>query len=109
MISIYFGDRTEKNIKEIPINKARFEGKDMEKIEDDFVGKMVLNAKGSIIGVIQKSIRDVTSGEITSIVVKPTKETDVKQYILTDRGEIIFPFASLSSVKDIIVFEDSEI
>jgi sporulation protein YlmC with PRC-barrel domain len=110
MSNIDFWGRTEKDIREISINKTRSEGKDMEKIKnDDFIGKKVINTKGFIIGVVQRSVRDTTSGEIISILVKPTKETDVQKYILTDGGEIIFPFSAISSVKDIVIFEEQEI
>ena len=79
----------------------------MEKLtDDDLVGKMVLNSQGSIIGIIQKSMRDDSSGEITSVILKPSKDIDAQRYPLTNGGELIVPFSALCSVKDIIVFED---
>jgi len=101
-----FSEIIERIIRELFINTIKFEGKDMEKPKDEFIGKTVLNAKGIIIGVIQKSMRDGLSKEITSVIVKPSKEVDVQKYTLTDCGEIIFPFSSLSSVKDIIIIEE---
>ncbi|PNX54288.1 MAG: hypothetical protein BV458_00290 [Thermoplasmata archaeon M9B2D] len=79
----------------------------MEKVTHDaLVGKTVLNSQGNIIGVILKSMRNNSSGEITSVIVKPSKDVDVQRYPLSNGGVIIVPFSALSSVKDIIVFED---
>ncbi|GEM_PF-1402792 len=79
----------------------------MEKLTDDsLIGKTVLNSQGSIIGVIQKSMREDSSGEITSVIIKPLKDVDAQRYPLTNSGVLIVPFSALSSVKDIIVFED---
>ncbi|HUS99841.1 MAG TPA: PRC-barrel domain-containing protein [Candidatus Thermoplasmatota archaeon] len=78
----------------------------MENASDILIGKTVLNAKGVIIGKVQESIKDSVSGEVTSVLIKPSKEVDIQKYTVTDRGEIIFPFSSLSSVKDIIVIEE---
>jgi sporulation protein YlmC with PRC-barrel domain len=96
----------ENNIREISINNTCFEGKDMENANDVLIGKTVLNAKGVIIGRIMESIKDGISGEITSVLIQPSKEVNLQKYTLTNRGEIIFPFSSLSSVKDIIVIEE---
>jgi len=80
--------------------------RNMENASDILIGKTVLNAKGVIIGKVQESIKDSVSGEVTSVLIKPSKEVDIQKYTVTDRGEIIFPFSSLSSVKDIIVIEE---
>jgi sporulation protein YlmC with PRC-barrel domain len=79
----------------------------MENANDVLIGKMVLNAKGIIIGKVQKSIKDSISGEVTSVLITPSKEVDLQKYTVTDHGEIIFPFSSLSAVKDIIVIEET--
>ena len=78
----------------------------MEKSNDLLIGKTVLNAKGVIIGVIKESIKDSVSGQIMSVLIKPSKEVNLQKYVLTDHGEIIFPFSSLSSVKNIIIAEE---
>jgi sporulation protein YlmC with PRC-barrel domain len=80
--------------------------RNMGNVSDILIGKTVLNAKGVIIGKVQESIKDSISGEVTSVLIKPSKEVDLQKYTVTDRGEIIFPFSSLSSVKDIIVIEE---
>lgn len=78
----------------------------MEETPNALIGKTVLNAKGTIVGIIGKSIKDATSGEIVSVLIKPSKEANLKNYSVTDLGEIIFPFASLSSVKDVVIIEE---
>jgi sporulation protein YlmC with PRC-barrel domain len=97
---------TENNIRDIIIDNILFEGKEMGKVSDEITGRAVLNAKGVLIGVIQTSIKDEVSGEIISVLIKPSKDVDLQKFSVTERGEIIFPFTSLSSVKDIIILEE---
>lgn len=79
----------------------------MEKVTNDaLIGKTILDSQGSIIGVILKSMRDTSSGEITSVIVKPSKDVDVQRYPLSNDGVLVVPFSALSSVKDVIVFEE---
>lgn len=79
----------------------------MEKVTNDaLIGKTILDSQGSIIGVILKSMRDTSSGEITSVIVKPSKDVDVQRYPLSNGGVLVVPFSALSSVKDVIVFEE---
>ena len=97
-----------KNYKSELYSKTCFERKVMENINDILVGKTVLNSKGNIIGRIQESIKDSISGEIISVLILPTKELNLGKYTLTERGEIVFPFSRLSSVKDIIIVEEPQ-
>ena len=96
----------EKNIRDNSIGNTCFERKYMENINEKLIGKTVLNAKGNIIGRIQESIKDSVSGEIISVLITPSKELNLKKYIVTEHGEIVFPFSSLSSVKDIFIIEE---
>lgn len=79
----------------------------MENTNEILIGKTVLNAKGIIIGRIQESIKDYTSGEIKSVIIRPSKELNLQNYMLTEHGDIVFPFSLLSSVKDVVVIEES--
>ena len=79
----------------------------MEKINDLLIGKTVLDAKGNIIGKIHESIKDSVSGQILSVLITPSKKLKLQNYTLTEQGDIVFPISSLSSVKDIIIFEDT--
>jgi sporulation protein YlmC with PRC-barrel domain len=97
----------ENNIKEMSINNNMSEGKGMELPITDLIGKTVRNAKGIIIGKISESITDAISGEITSILIKPSQEMNLNGFTLSDSGDIIFPLSSLSCVKDIIIIEEA--
>ena len=81
----------------------------MEKPTSNLIGKMVLNVKGILIGVIQESISNGISGEIKSVLIKPAKEIDLQKYTLTNNGEIEIPFSFLSSVKDVVIIEEPSI
>ena len=89
------------------INTIMPEGKGLELPIDNLIGKTVHNAKGIIIGKILESITDNISGEITSVLIKPSQKVDLHGFTLSDHGDIIFPFSSLSCVKDIIIIEET--
>ena len=78
----------------------------MEKSKNELTGKAVMSGKGFLIGVIKESIVDNTSGEVTSILVEPSKEIDSWKYKLNKHGDIIFQCNSLAAVKDIIIVEE---
>ena len=78
----------------------------MENTNELLIGKAVLNTKGAIIGNIEESIKDGDSGEIVSVLIKPSEDLKTQNYTLTEKGKIIFPYSSLSFVKDIIIIED---
>lgn len=77
----------------------------METSEDKLIGKIVMSGDGSVIGIIKDSLVDKHTGESTSILVKPSKEIDPKSYKLNEQGDIIFPFDSVTPVKDIVIIE----
>jgi len=78
----------------------------MEHTNEILIGKTVLNTKGNIIGKIHESIKDSDSGQIISVLILPSKELNLQNYSLTEHGEIVFPFSSLSSVKDVFIIEE---
>ena len=77
----------------------------MRKSKKRLVGKTVMNEKGIPIGVIKKSLFDIDSGEITSLLVNPSSKIDLDEYIQNKQGEILLPIDSISTVQDIVVFE----
>ena len=70
------------------------------------IGTTVLNAKGSIIGMIHQVVKDNDSGKIVSVLIMPSKGLNLHKYSLTKNGEIVFPFSWLSSVKDALIIEE---
>ena len=81
----------------------------METSEDKLIGKTVMSGEGCIIGIIKDSLVDNHTGESTSILVKPSKEIDPQSYKLNEQGDIIFPFDSVSAVKDIVIIENKPV
>jgi len=77
----------------------------MEILKDKLIGKTVMSGEGCTIGIIKDSLIDNHTGEATSISVKPSKEIDTQSYKRNEQGDIIFPFDSVASVKDIVIIE----
>lgn len=77
----------------------------MEILEDRLIGRTVMSAEGCVIGIIKDSSVDNHTGESTSILVKPSKEIDTQSYKLNEQGDIIFPFDSITAVKNIVIIE----
>ena len=78
----------------------------MEYTNEKLIGKTILTSKGNTIGTIHKLIKEFDSGRIVSVLVIPSKKLIHKNYSLTKNGEILFPFSSLSAVKDAFIFEE---
>jgi sporulation protein YlmC with PRC-barrel domain len=78
----------------------------MEHTNEKLIGKTILNSKGKTVGKIHELIKEYDSGRIVSVLVIPSKKFIHKKYSLTKNGEILFPFSSLSAVKDVFIIED---
>lgn len=78
----------------------------METLEEELIGKTVMNKKGFVIGVIKGSMIDKSTGKSTSLLVEPSKEINLRMYKLNEQGDIILPSDSLYSVKDIAILEE---
>jgi len=77
----------------------------MEHTNEKLIGKTILNSKGNTVGTIHELIKDYDSGRIVSVLIIPSKELNLKNYSLTKNGEILFPFSSLSAVKDAFIID----
>ena len=77
----------------------------MRKPKNSLIGKTVMSEAGIPIGVIKKSLFDVISGKITSLLIKPSHKIDPKEYKQNKQGEIVLPINRISSVQDVLVFE----
>ena len=71
----------------------------MRILENELVGKEVMNVEGFLIGVVKDSLKNEATGETRSILVKPSKETEIRLFNLDDEGNIIFPYSSVATVK----------
>lgn len=81
----------------------------MEILEDKLIGKAVMSGEGCIIGIIKDSSVDNHTGESRSILVKPSKEIDPQSYKRNEQGDIIFPFDSITAVRDIVIIEKNHL
>ena len=81
----------------------------MDLSKNKLIGKTVMNEEGIPIGVIKKSLIDYDSGEVTSILIEPSKEIDINNYKQNNRGRIILPFENISPVQDVIIIEKEPI
>ena len=89
------------------MNKIQIEGFIMENIKNALIGKVVMSVRGVRIGVIIDSLVDNTSGQILSVSVKPSEEMNFQNFKVNEHGEIIIPYASLKTIKNVIIAEDS--
>ena len=73
------------------------------------IGKTVMSEEGIPIGIIKKSILDVDSGEINSLLIEPSKEIDISNYKKNNKGRIILTFENIFPVQDVIIIEKEPI
>ncbi|MEF8878809.1 MAG: PRC-barrel domain-containing protein [Candidatus Thermoplasmatota archaeon] len=75
----------------------------MKITEDELRGKTVMSEEGLYLGVMRNSTTDKKTGELVNILVEPSEDVDPRLYHLDDGGNLIFPFKSIKSVKDVII------
>ncbi len=78
----------------------------MELSKNELIGKNVMNEKGILIGIIKKSLLDINSGELSSILIEPSKEIDIENFQKNEHGKIVLPCECISQVQDVIIFEN---
>jgi sporulation protein YlmC with PRC-barrel domain len=78
----------------------------MELTKNELIGKDVINEKGILIGIIKKSLLDTNSGELSSILIEPSKEIDIENFQKNENGKIVLPCECISKVQDVIIFEN---
>jgi sporulation protein YlmC with PRC-barrel domain len=71
--------------------------------ENELRGKTVMTEEGLYLGVMRNSTVDTKTGELIGILVEPSDEIDPRLYHLDEQGNLIFPFNSIKSVKDVII------
>lgn len=78
----------------------------MDLSKNKLIGKNVMNDEGIFIGKIKKSLLDAYSGEVTSILIEPSKEINVDNFQKNEQGNIVLPGENISQVQDVIIFEN---
>ena len=75
----------------------------MKITENELRGKTVMSEEGLYLGVMRNSTVDSKTGHLESILVEPSDDVDPRLYHLDKQGHLVFPFATIKSVKDVII------
>jgi len=71
--------------------------------ENELRGKSVMSEEGLYLGILRNSTVDSKTGELVGILVEPSDDIDPRLYHLDNHGNLVFPFNSIKSVKDVII------
>jgi len=71
--------------------------------ENELRGKSVMSEEGLYLGIMRNSTVDSKTGELVGILVEPSDDIDPRLYHLDNQGNLIFPFNTIKSVKDVII------
>lgn len=75
----------------------------MKVTENELRGKSVMSEEGLYLGIMRNSTVDSKTGELVGILVEPSDDIDPRLYHLDNQGNLVFPFNSIKSVKDVII------
>ncbi len=75
----------------------------MKVTENELRGKSVMSEEGLYLGILRNSTVDSKTGELVGILVEPSDDIDPRLYHLDNQGNLVFPFNSIKSVKDVII------
>ena len=75
----------------------------MKVTENELRGKSVMSEEGLYLGILRNSTVDSKTGELVGILVEPSDDIDPRLYHLDNHGNLVFPFNSIKSVKDVII------
>ncbi|KYK29784.1 hypothetical protein AYK20_00175 [Thermoplasmatales archaeon SG8-52-1] len=75
----------------------------MKITENELRGKSVMSEEGLYLGIMRNSTVDSKTGELVGILVEPSDDIDPRLYHLDNQGNLVFPFNSIKSVKDVII------
>ena len=75
----------------------------MKITENELRGKTVMSEEGLYLGVMRNSTVDSKTGQLKNILVEASDDVDPRLYHLDNQGQLIFPFGSIKSVKDVII------
>jgi len=75
----------------------------MKITENELRGKTVMSEEGLYLGIMRNTTVDAKTGELQNLLVEPSDDIDPRLYHLDDQGQLVFPFDSIKSVKDVII------
>ena len=75
----------------------------MKVTESELRGKTVMSEEGLYLGILRNSTVDERTGVLMDVLIEPSDDVDPRLYHLDDQGNLIFPFSSIKSVKDVVI------
>lgn len=75
----------------------------MKLTENQLRGKSVMSEEGLYLGIMRNATVDSKTGKLVGILVEPSDDIDPRLYHLDAQGNLVFPFDSIRSVKDVII------
>ena len=75
----------------------------MKITENELRGKSVMSEEGLYLGIMRNATVDSKTGELIGLLVEPSDDVDPRLYHLDNQGNLVFPFNSIKSVKDVII------
>lgn len=75
----------------------------MKVTENELRGKTVMSEEGLYLGIMRNTTVDPKTGEMINILVEPSEDVDPRLYHLDKQGNLMFPFMSIKSVKDVVI------
>ncbi|MDH7506991.1 MAG: PRC-barrel domain-containing protein [Candidatus Thermoplasmatota archaeon] len=75
----------------------------MKLTENQLRGKSVMSEEGLYLGIMRNATADSKTGKLVGILVEPSDDIDPRLYHLDNQGNLVFPFESIKSVKDVII------
>ncbi|MBN2602989.1 MAG: PRC-barrel domain-containing protein [Candidatus Thermoplasmatota archaeon] len=73
---------------------------------DDLIGKKVMNKIGVLIGTVKDSLKDDQTGKPITILVEPSTGFVNKFYKIDEKGNILFPYDTITTVKNAVIVEE---
>lgn len=75
----------------------------MKITENELRGKTVMSEEGLYLGILRNSTVDERTGELIDVLIEPSDDVDPRLYHLDNHGNLVFPFSSIKSVKDVVI------
>lgn len=78
----------------------------MKVMEKEIRGKKVMSNGGLFLGVIRNITVDERTGKLLDLVVEPSDKVDPRLYHQDEEGNLLFPFESVKSIRDVVVLSE---
>lgn len=75
----------------------------MKITENELRGKTVMSEEGLYLGILRNSTVDERTGTLVDVLIEPSDDVDPRLYHLDKQGNLVFPFTSIKSVKDVVI------